>query len=224
MVVWMVSPGLNSGFRIQKPLAIVPSALRVIVPLKPAKRLGVDKEAMIVWSSSNAATVCDENKMSKRSLTFCTILLALILFASGWLLYSALLDATASGANLAFVSLDELVELKLWTALSFALLGVSAGIGALLSGNSSTHPRYAIYFAMLLLAGLIAALAWALLLANRMAAIVPQLSTGLPLPPGTRFSLLANTIPLYQIGLFGSGCVLTIAVVLTYARERKLIS
>lgn len=155
--------------------------------------------------------------MSKRLVTYGTVSFAIALFVAGWSIYPQLLDFVAAGISGGVVTNsagDELSQ-RLWSALPFALLGLVIALGTyFVAGRSSTRLHYGSSFLVLLAVGLVAALGWTRVLADRMASLVQ----GIAMPAGVSLNL--PEIPLYQIGLFASACVLVVTAVLAMWRNK----
>ena len=96
-------------------------------------------------------------------------------------------------------------------SLSFALMGAIAGFGALLSGRFSAQYRYGRSLLILLLVAVLAISGW-FFVTKKLATLSEHLGAVPGLP---ETSLLLSGIRLYEIGIFGSGCVFVMAIIFT---------
>lgn len=152
--------------------------------------------------------------MSRKSMLLAVIALAAICFFAGWLSYEWVLHRVTAKIEqrITFASVHETLNHRLMMSLSFALVGVISGFGALLSGRFSAGYRYGRSLLILLLVAVLAVSGWIVVLTKKLTTLSEHL-TAVPSLPET--SLLLSEIHLYEIGIFGSGCVLVMAIILT---------
>jgi hypothetical protein len=156
--------------------------------------------------------------MSRRIVIYGTVPFAIALFALGWLIYPQLLAFVAAGISggiAANAAGDELAH-RLWSTLPFGLLGLAIALGtSFVAGRSSARLQYGSSFLALLSVAILAASAWTRVLAERMASLVQDI----PMPAGVSLNLAA--IPLYEVGLSASVCVVVAAVLLAMWRKKN---
>ena len=155
--------------------------------------------------------------MSRRSVSLAVFPLAAIFFAVGWFTYELVFYNVTAGIaqRIIVTSMREAFDHRLTMSFSFALMGVIVGIGTLLSGRFSARRRYGSLFLALLSVAVLAVSGWIVVLVRKMAALSEQVGSTPVLP---ELSLPLSAIRLYEIGLFGSGCVLAAAVILSLFR------
>ncbi len=103
-------------------------------------------------------------------------------------------------------------------SLSLLLAGASIGFGSLLSGRFSSRFNYGRSLLILLLVSVVAVSGWTVVLAKKLAALAIICGTGREITATS----CASEIPLYEIGIVGSVCVVVTAVILaifSYDRE-----
>jgi hypothetical protein len=151
--------------------------------------------------------------MSRKSISLAVIVLAAICFIAGWLSYEWVLHCVTAKIErrIVFTSVQETFNHRLMLSLSFALVGAITGFGALLSGRFSARYRYGRNLLILLLVAMFAVSGWIVVLTNKLATLSAHLAAVPGLP---ETSLLLSETHLYESGIFGSGCVLVMAIIL----------
>jgi hypothetical protein len=152
--------------------------------------------------------------MSRKHIILPTIGLTAMFFVVGWFSYNWVLHVVTAEIeqHIVVTSVQETLNHRLMISLSLALVGVVIGVGTLLSGRFSRRHRYEYTFGILLVVAVFAVSGWIGVLTKKIAVLHGQ-TTGIPSLPES--SLLLSEIHLYEIGLFGSACVLLMAIVLT---------
>jgi hypothetical protein len=153
--------------------------------------------------------------MSRKFICLAVIALAVIFFITGWLSYEWVLHFVTAKIeqNLIFTSLQEPFNHRLMMSLSFALVGAITGFGVLLSGRFSADYRYGRSLLILLPVAVLAESGWIVVLAKKLSTLSDHVTTAeVPILPKT--ALLLSQIHLYEIGIFGSGCVFAVATIL----------
>lgn len=153
--------------------------------------------------------------MSRKSIIFSAIALMGILGSSGWISYDWILSCVTvrAGQHITTISLQEAFNHRLMLSLSFLLAGASIGFGTLLSGRFSSGYNYRRSLLILILVAVVAVSGWLVVLANKLSVLGDNFATvDVSILPKT--SLLLSEIPLYEIGIFGSGCVVFVAIIL----------
>lgn len=138
-----------------------------------------------------------------------------IFFVTGWLSYDWMLGVVTvrSGQHITTISLQEAFAHRLIMSLSLLLAGASIGFGTLLSGRFSSGYNYGRSLLILLLVAVVAVSGWIVVLTKKFAALGDNFAAvEVSIIPKT--SLLLSEIPLYEIGIFGSGCVVVVAIIL----------
>lgn len=151
--------------------------------------------------------------MQRKSAIFTIPPLAALFFVVGWSSYKWLLHLVTEGVTqrIIFFSVQEAFNHRLMTSLSFALVGAIIGISTLLSSRFSALHRYRGRLLILLFVAVLAVSVWIVFLMRRVSALSEHLTatTGLP-----ETSLRLSQIHLYEIGIFGSVCVVVMAIIL----------
>jgi len=156
--------------------------------------------------------------MSKRLVTYGAVSLAIALFVAGWSIYPLLVGFVTADVPGRVVVTSPYGGLshRLWSTLPFGLLGLAIGFGTFFVGSrSSSRLSYRTGFLALLSVGLVAVAGWTRVLADWIATLVREI----PIPAGVSISL--SQVPLYQIGLFASACVLATAVALAIWHKKR---
>lgn len=165
--------------------------------------------------------------MSRKSIILAVPALMVIFFVTGWLSYEWVLHFVTAKIEqrIIFTSVQEPFNHRLMMSLSFALVGASIGFGVLLSGRFFTRYRYGRSFLILLLVAVLSGICWSVVLAKKVAVFGGDFTSAkMPILPNT--SLLLSQIHLYEIGIFGSGCVLVMAIILAiffFIRSREAL-
>jgi hypothetical protein len=151
--------------------------------------------------------------MSRKFVSLVVISFATVFFVVGWVSYDGMLHfVTAEIAQgISVASLQEAFNHRLITSISFACLGTVIGFCVLLGRRFSVSLTYGRFLLFLMLTAVFAVSVWMIMLARRMATLSSQLESTSAL---SEMSLSLAAIPLFEIGLFASGCVLATAVVL----------
>jgi len=173
----------------------------------------IGKDSSIDFGSPNLHGI---ELMSRKSISLAVPVLAVIFFVIGWLSYEWVLHCATARIDqrIIFTSMQEPFIHHLMMSLSFALVGAITGFGALLSGRFSAGYRYGRSLAILLLVAVLAVSGWLVVLTNKFAVLNGHLvEVQKPILPKT--GLLLSQIHLYEIGIFGGGCVLVMAIILS---------
>jgi hypothetical protein len=160
--------------------------------------------------------------MSRKSICLSVIALAAIFFVAGWLSYKWVLHYVTAEMEqrLIFTSVQEPFNHRLMMSLSFAWVGAITGFGALLSGRFSAD-RYGRSLLILLPVAVLAESGWIVVLAKKLSTLSDHL-TAVEVPILPKTALLLSQIHLYEIGIFGSGCVLAVATILAIFPDIRL--
>lgn len=153
--------------------------------------------------------------MSRKSISLSVIALAVIFFVTGWLSYEWVLHLVTEKIEQSIVttSVQEKFNHRLMMSLSISLVGAITGFGALLSGRFSAEYRYGRSLLILLLVTVLAVSSWIVVLTEKLAALADHFAAvEVPILPKT--ALLLSEIHLSEIGIFGSGFVLAVAIIL----------
>lgn len=137
-----------------------------------------------------------------------------LFFLAAWSSYERLLQLVTTGVTqrIVFFSVQESFNHRLLASLSFALVGALIGLGALLSSRFSAVPRYGRSLTILLFAAVFAMSVWIAFLTKKISAFGKHLTTA----PGSPETVLRlSDIHLYEIGIFGSVCVVIMSIILT---------
>ena len=158
--------------------------------------------------------------MTRKFVIFSVAPLAVFFFVVGWFSHNEMIQFVTAemGQSISVASLQEALSHRLITSISLACLGVVVGFGVLLGGRFSLSHDYRYFFLLLILVAVLAVSGWMIVLARRMTVLGEQLASTSVV---SEMSLLLTEIPLYEISLFGSGCVLAIAVVLASVGEKR---
>ncbi len=138
-----------------------------------------------------------------------------LFFVAGWFSYDGILRfvTVRAGQHTTAISLQEAFTHRLMMSLSLLLVGVSIGFGSLLSGRFSSGYTYGRSLLILLLVSVVAVGGWIVVLAKKLSALANNFAAlNVKILPKT--SLRLSEIPLYEIGIFGSACVVVAAVIL----------
>ena len=151
--------------------------------------------------------------MSRKNLITTMALLVVFYFVAGWFGYEWMLSFVTAEMkqSISATSLQEAFSHRLVTSVSLACVGVVVVVGARLGRRSALLNSNGRSFILLSLAAIVTMIGWMVVQAGRMTELSQKLAST---PAMTETSLSITSIPLYEIGLVGSGCALLIAIVL----------
>lgn len=157
--------------------------------------------------------------MSRKIVIFSTILLASLFFVVGWFGYEWMIQFVTAEMrqSLSVASLQDALNHRLITSASLACAGVAVGFGGLISSRSTVLNNNTRLLILLALAAILAMYGWMVMLAGRMSELSQNLSSTSVVPEA---SLSITSIPLYEIGLVGSGCTLVIVLALVILSKK----
>lgn len=151
--------------------------------------------------------------MSRKFFIFTMVLLAVLFFVVGWFSYEWMINFVTADMkqSISVTSLQDALSHRLVTSITLACAGVAVGFGMKLGSRSALLNSNGRSFILLSLAAIVTMFGWMVVLAGRMTELSQQLVSTPVMPEA---SLSITSIPLYEIGLVGSGCTLLIAIIL----------
>lgn len=148
-----------------------------------------------------------------------TLALALIYFATGWFGYDWGVEQATAGVSVPVLvdSVRQAFEHRWITSLSCAVIGLSIGFGAwVCARNFKKH--YVKLVSFLFFVSILASGVWLQYLTLRLTALPRDLAiaTGLPIT-----ALPISDVKLYEVGLFSSGTLWVIVIIVLTLNKRK---
>ncbi|MCG8550766.1 MAG: hypothetical protein MI799_10230 [Desulfobacterales bacterium] len=153
--------------------------------------------------------------MSRKSIILSAIVLMGLFFVAGWFSYDWILRfvIVRAGQHITAISLQDAFTHRLMMSLSLLSAGASIGFGTLLCGRFSSRFNYGRRLLILLLVSVVAVSGRTVVLVKKLAALANNFAAlNVKILPKT--SMRLSEVPLYEIGIFGSACVVVTAVIL----------